>query len=142
MLGKYALVKDNMWASLVQVSGSERHVGLPLAVCIRAANTLVTDASIKLSHVVNDTLEGEVTRPTNDDMTKPLLVYQTRCGGLPRDEIEPTPDQIWLKQPRCLAGMGLWLPERRFQNDGRQDQGDQQTSSERSPARWLAAPFG
>ena len=44
--------------------------------------------------MVNDTLEGYVTRPTNDDMTKLLLVYQTRCGGLPRDEIEPTPDQI------------------------------------------------
>ena len=59
-----------------------------------AVITSIKDASILLKHVVNDTLEGYVTRPTNDDMTKLLLVYQTRCGGLPRDEIEPTPDQI------------------------------------------------
>ena len=44
--------------------------------------------------IVNDTLEGFVVRPSNPDMTKLLLVYQTRCGGLPRDDIEPTPDQI------------------------------------------------
>ena len=59
-----------------------------------AANSAASDASIKLAHIVNDTLEGYVIRPNNGDMTKLLLDYHTRCGGLPRDSIEPTPDQI------------------------------------------------
>ena len=141
-LGKYAVVKDDMWASLLHVFGNPDNLddflaipkdmlldGLkafefkvrvdavpetfslvqigriskwqditrsakPDPVSTPAVTTSIKDASILLKHVVNDTLEGYVTRPTNDDMTKLLLVYQTRCGGLPRDEIEPTPDQI------------------------------------------------
>jgi hypothetical protein len=141
-LGKYAVVKDDMWASLLQVFGNPDNLddflaipkdmlldGLkafefkeradaapetfslvqigriskwqditrsakPDPVSPPAVTTSIKDASILLKHVVNDTLEGYVTRPNNDDMTKLLLVYQARCGGLPRDEIEPTPDQI------------------------------------------------
>ena len=52
------------------------------------------DAAVQLKHVVNESMEGFVKRPDSDDMTKLLLIYQSRCGGLPRDEIEPTPDQI------------------------------------------------
>ena len=54
----------------------------------------VADAAVKLAHVVNESLEGFVHRASNEDMTKLLTVYQHRCGGLPRNEIEPTRDQI------------------------------------------------
>ena len=54
----------------------------------------ITETAVKLAHIINETPDGHVNRPSNEDYNKLLLVYQSRCGGLPRDEIEPTADQI------------------------------------------------
>ena len=40
-----------------------------------------------------ETLDGYVTRPKNEDTNMLLSVYHALCGGLPGDEIVPSPDQ-------------------------------------------------
>ena len=82
------------------------------------ANT-THDAAVQLKHVVNESMEGFVKRPDSDDMTKLLLIYQSRCGGLPRDEIEPTPDQIGALRQILDSGappsvdMCIWGPHQK-----------------------------
>ena len=65
----------------------------------------MADAGVKMAHIVNESLDGYVQRPLNEDFNKFMLTYATRCGGLPRDGIEPTPDQVGALQQVVATGM-------------------------------------
>jgi hypothetical protein len=59
-----------------------------------AAKTDVPETAVKLAHIMNEALEGYVIRPSNEVVNKLLTVYQSRCGGMPREQVEPTADQL------------------------------------------------
>ncbi len=83
------------------------------------AKTDVPETAVKLAHIINEALDGYVVRPKNEDVNKLLLVYQTRCGGMPREQIEPSADQLGgllqvLKSGSApYADFSLWGPQGR-----------------------------
>merc|ERR1711966_251715 len=80
------------------------------------AKTDISETAVKLAHIINETLDGYVIRPKNEEYNKLILLYVTSCGGLPRDEIEPTADQVGALLQVLTAGQApyadfsLWSP--------------------------------
>ena len=80
------------------------------------AKTDISETAVKLAHIINETLDGYVIRPKNEEYNRLLLIYVSSCGGLPRDEIEPTADQIGALLQVLTAGQApyadfsLWGP--------------------------------